>query len=141
MVESPIPQDILKYKTKFVSNFSLRETIFLALGGIAGATAFFTFLSSFSLRPRILLTALCATPFFVFGFFKIVEQPLEKVLVEIIIDNFLTPLKICKEIHHPELEKYEKSRLFETPSKEDGKKKKKKPGIKVKSSKNFKSIK
>lgn len=142
MIESPIPQDILKYKTKFIGNFSIRESIFLVLAGISAATAFFVFLSDFPTRPRIILTALFALPFLIFGFFTIIGQPLEKVLFDIIVDNFLTPIRIPKEVRYPELEKFEKSRNFESAT-ADNKKKSKSNGkkIKIKSSKEFKSIK
>ena len=139
MIENPIPQDILKYKSKFIGNFSIRESVFLALGFIFGATAFFTFLSDFSTRPRIILTGLCALPFFIFGFFKILGQPLEKVLADIVLDNFLTPLKIPKEVRHPELEKFEKARNFESGSAD--KKSKQNDKVKIKGSKEFRSIK
>lgn len=168
MVESPIPQDILKYKAKFVGNFSAREAAFLLAGGAAVAFSMFGLFGGIDdTTTRIVLSALPGVPFFLFGFVKPLGQPIEKIAGVLLYDNFVCPQTRKKEIRHPELEKYEKTRKWLVPearnegesvdeennadaeSKTKDKKAKskktqasgKKAEIKIKASKEFKGIK
>ncbi len=113
MVESPIPQDILKYKAKFVGNFSAREAAFLLAGGAAVAFSMFSVFDGINdTTTRIICSALPGVPFFLFGFIKPLGQPIEKIAGVLLYDNFICPQTRKKEIRHPELEKYEKSRKW-----------------------------
>lgn len=113
MVESPMPQDILKHKTKFIMNLSIRETIFGALGLGLGVFAYFSWGSAFeSQEAKMFITFIVSLPFFLIGFVKIYEQPFEKIAFTLVLENFIYPAKRKKEVHHPEWEKYEKTRRW-----------------------------
>ena len=147
MIECAIPQDILKYKTKFIGNFSVRETVCIGLGGMAALASYFTLLSGLGTQPRMYISAFIAVPFFLFGFFKPLGQPLEKILIQIVYDNFICPPIRKYEIRRPEYENYlkDKPALGIVDSEElDGKSKKKKKKnsqeIKIAKSKEYKSI-
>lgn len=120
MVESPIPQDILKYKGKFVANFSVRETVFGALG-IAAALAgyFWLFKDVGGSNARMYLSAFVSLPFFVIGFVKLYDQPFEKIAPALVRENFIYPAKRRKETHYPVFEKYEKTRYWLLPESGD----------------------
>lgn len=158
MIESPMPQDILKYKAKFIANFSARETLWLTIGGIACMCGFFFFFPSISINNRIAFSGLLGLPFFAIGFIRPLGQPLERVLFQIIFDNFIVPPVRKKETHYPEFEKYEHTKRWllnetdvspleeedpkGTPAKKKKKKSKKKEQVvKIKGSKEFKAIK
>lgn len=155
MIECPIPQDILKYKAKVVAGFALREAVCLTIGTICGVLAFFNFakyVDNITLKAGII--AIFAMPAFIVGFVKPLGQPFEKIAIAVIIDNFITPPKLLKEIRHPELEKYERTRQwmlteeFQEGNAEGGKKtsakkkssSKKNTEIKIKPSKTYKAI-
>lgn len=112
MVEAPIPQDILKYKTKFIGNFSVREASCLAAGGCAILFPYMSFIKNWdiSLTYKIVTASLFGIPFFAVGFITLLGQPLEKVLFSIILENFIYPMVRKKEVHHPEYEKYMNTR-------------------------------
>lgn len=113
MIESPIPQDILKYKTKFVGNLSMRESICGALGIGFGLATYFLWTKNIEQQDlRTFISALVVLPFFLIGFMKLYDQPFEKLAGVIILDNFIAPLKRKKEVHFPEWEKYEKTLSF-----------------------------
>lgn len=113
MVESPIPQDILKYKGKFVGNLSTRETVCGALGvGMALGGYFIWFADVADDNVKMLLCSLICLPFFLVGFLKIYDQPFEKIAPTLIKENFIYPAKRKKEVHFPEFEKYEKTRYW-----------------------------
>ena len=142
MIECAIPQDILKYKTKFIGNFSVREVVCLGLGAAAGLTSFFTFLSGLDNMPRMYITAAIIVPFFLFGFFKPLGQPLEKIIVQVVYDNFICPPIRKYEIRRPAYEKYLRNDTSEDES-DETKKKKKSAGKekKIMKSKQYKAIK
>lgn len=120
MVESPIPQDILKYKAKFVANFSAREAVCLGIGAALILLGFFNLFSWVpNISYRICASAVLGLPCFMLGFFKPLGQPLEKYLTILIWDNLICPPTRRKEVHHPEFEKYDKkpSWYFEASSK------------------------
>lgn len=113
MVESPIPQDILKYKSKFIAGLSVRETVCGALGvGVSVYSYFVLFRELQSVDVRIGLSACLCLPFFLIGFIKLYDQPFEKLAVTLVMENFLYPPKRLKETRHPEFEKYEKTRYW-----------------------------
>lgn len=111
MVECPIPQDILKYKSKFIMSLSVRETVFGALGVGLGLLSYFSWTSEFENQDmKMFVSFLVILPFFLIGFVKLYEQPFEKIAFTLVMENFVYPLKRKKEVHFPEFEKYEKTR-------------------------------
>lgn len=153
MIEVNMPQDIMKYKTKFVGNFSLRESICAFLGVSAGLFGWFTLFADFAENPRMICTAILVFPFLAAGFFKPLGMTAEKALTTVFVDNFLAPAKRKYEVHHPEYEKfvrYEGNDYLATENEETNSKKKKKQKqgeqkllkeVKVKSCKEYKAIK
>lgn len=93
MIEAEIPKDIMKYKTKFIGNFSLREAAFGVAGAGAGVAMYLTVFSKLDDTLRTGLTLLVILPFFLMGFYRIYDMPLEKALPIIILDNFIFPPK------------------------------------------------
>lgn len=112
MVECPMPQDILKYKNKFIANLSIRESVCGFLGIGVGLLSYFSWFSSYSQNVKMLLSSLVILPFFLVGFVKLYDQPFEKFAPQMILENFIFPLKRYKEVSHPEFEKYEKTRYW-----------------------------
>lgn len=113
MIECPMPQDILKYKSKFIANLSIRESICGFAGIGFGFIAYFSWFSSCTANMRIFLSSLVILPFLLVGFIKLYDQPFEKVAPKMILENFVYPLKRYKEVGHPEFEKYEKTRYWQ----------------------------
>lgn len=103
MIEVPIPHDILKYKTKFIANFTVRQFTSLCLGAAVGIFSYFTFFKD--VPGGMYFTALIIVPFFLVGFVTIFGQPFEKIAWNVLYDNFICPAKRCYEVHHPEYEK------------------------------------
>lgn len=109
MIEVNVPKDILKHKTKFVANFTVRETVCLFF---AAAFALFGYVYLFTGIPgkgRVYASAVLAVPFLVVGFMKLYDQPFEKMAMIIIRDNLLYPPIRKYEIRYPEYEKYRKT--------------------------------
>lgn len=116
MIERPMPSDILKYKSKAILGFSAREAI---CGSISiGIIAYFA-LSVFTDIPdasvRAFVSMLPALPTLLIGFMPIYGVPFEKIIVPLIWDNVICPVKRLKEVHHPEMEQYEKKRYWLKP--------------------------
>lgn len=113
MVERPIPQDILKYKQKAIKNLSAREVICAFIGVICIVIGFFYLFKGIEdVGNRALISSVLGIPAFVIGFVKLYGVPFEKIIVPIVVDNVINPAKRTKEIHEPELEKFEKSRYW-----------------------------
>lgn len=111
MVECPIPQDILKYKPKFIASLSVRETVCGGLGVGLGLLSYFSWTKNIeSTDMRMLISFLVIMPFFLIGFVKLYDQPFEKIAVTLVMENFIYPPKRKKEVHFPEFERYEKTR-------------------------------
>lgn len=121
MIEAPIPQDILKYKTKFIGNFSMREMACLAAGVVAIIYPYMTFIKDWELEItyKIVIAALFGLPFFALGFVQLLGQPLEKVLIPMFMENFIYPMTRKKETHHPEFEKFVKTKEWEKDTDEE----------------------
>lgn len=146
MIECPIPQDILKFKSKFIAGFSGREVTFLMAGAGAALAMFFKILDGTAMETmtKIYISAFCAIPFFLFGFAKPLGQPLEKVLIQIVVDNFLAPPMRPYEIRRPQFEAFSRGHESFSQNKEEGKKKgkskKNSKEIKIAKSKEYKAI-
>ena len=84
MIECAITQDILKYKSKFVGNFSAREALWLVIGGGTSLISYFYFLAGIEGNARMYISGAIAIPFFLIGFLRPFGQPLEKILWQII---------------------------------------------------------
>lgn len=138
MVECPMPQDILKRKSKFIANLSVREVCCGACGVAFGLLGYFSWFKGIEAQNvRQMLSMLCILPFLLVGFVKLYDQPFEKIAPTIVFDNFICPVKRKKETHFREFEKYESTRYWIKPDPEEAeeetddskkaKKKKKKP--------------
>lgn len=141
MIEMQMPQDILKYKPKFIANLSFREAGFAAVGLVATFSSEYYWFFSLG-RQAVAVGGTCVfLPFLLFGFKRPFGQRLEKVLFQVIMDNFIAPVKRRKETRHPEFEKYEKMRVWEFRNDPNSKKKSKNKEIKIQKSKEYRSIK
>lgn len=116
MVEAPIPKDILKYKAKFIGNFTAREAACYAIGFVVALIFWFTVLPSWGFVELEEKAIGSAIAFFIPASFAIIKPyglNLEKALMIFVHDNILTPEKRLKEVRYPELEKWEKLKSFE----------------------------
>lgn len=116
MVERPMPQDVMKFKAKLMGNFTARQVVWGMLGVAACVGCFFGFgdkIGANTTQMKIIICAIPSIPFFLIGFMPIMGMPMEKVLIPIIVDNFIAPAIRKKEIHNPEYEKYMKSHYGE----------------------------
>lgn len=145
MIEKPMPQDVLKFKTKFVAGLTLRQCIFLLLCGIVALFSyFFLFEGIQSGKIKIFCTALTVVPFGIVGFIEIMGQPFEVLAKDMLIDNFIAPAVRKKEYRHPELEKWEKditNTYLNEEKVSDPKNKNNSNQIKIKKSKEYPGIK
>lgn len=132
MIECQIPQDILKYKAKFIAGLTARQAVFGFLGIISGLGSYFTILSKIPSQPRLWITAVIVLPFLLFGFIRPLGMSMEKAIAQIVIDNFIAPANRVNETIHPE---YEKQLSLLSPKKRENKSKT------IKKSKEYKSIK
>jgi len=108
MVEAAMTQDILKHKSKFFGNFTVREGCALGIALGLGLWGYFSLFKEIEGDMRIYLTALITLPVLAVGFIKIFNQPFEKIIGIIIYDNFITPANRVYELRYPEYEKYQK---------------------------------
>lgn len=106
MIEANMPQDILKYKTKFIGNFSMRETVCGGIGIAVALWGYFGIFSSFSSTVRMGGSACICLPFLLAGFWKPMGMTFEKALTTIVVDNFIAPAKRKYEVKHPDYIKY-----------------------------------
>lgn len=127
MVEAPIPQDILKYKAKFIGNFSARQAVSLGVSFALGAMGQFVLFQGIEFpKIRLFCSFLLAFPPLIIGFVKVYGEPLEKIGWILLTDNLINPAKRIKEVHYDDFEKWKK----EGPSDiEGGKKKDKKQKV------------
>lgn len=111
-----MPQDILKYEAKFISNFSVRQCIFYSVGTVLGLAVFFSPISV-SMQTRAVICAAICLPFYLWGTVKPFGQPLEKIIIPFVIDNMITPRTRVNEVHFPEFEMMRKKDQREKPAK------------------------
>lgn len=83
-MEIQITQDIRKYKTKDIGNFSFKEAGFLAIGIGAGALVYKLTGNMENAIPPMLIV-------FVFGFFKPFGMSFPQFLKTVVKESFLTP--------------------------------------------------
>lgn len=113
MIECAMPQDILKRKSKFIANFTVREVCCTAVSFTLGMISYFSWCKDIeSYDLKILITMIVILPFLLIGFIKVYDQPFEKLAPNIIIENFIYPIKRKKETHFNEFEKYESTRYW-----------------------------
>jgi len=94
MLETEIPKDILKHKSKVIAGLSFRQAIFGAAGVATGLLSYFYLFSSLGDSSlRIGLSGLLAVPFFLIGFVQLYEQPFEKMAYIIVMENLVYPAK------------------------------------------------
>lgn len=122
MIERAIPRDIMKHKSKMFAGMTGRQLLFIGLAILIGLVTFFTLTASLPIgKLRIILVAIPSIIPLIFGFVTIQGQPLEKIGLDMLRDNVLTPVTRRKEIHYPEMEKYKKNAVVIEP---DGKERK-----------------
>ncbi len=152
MIQCPIPNKMItQYKPKVVFGLTMRNLICGALGIVAiFGIGFFGVCKNMAIDNRAIVSAIFGIPFFVVGWGSLYGQPIERILPCIIWDNFFAPAVRKKEIHHKEMEEYEKTLKFMMPKEtsDDSLGKKKKSSkqsapkkIKVKKSQTYKAIK
>ena len=105
MISCPMPQDIFQYKAKFIGNFTIRQLIWGTAGVFTIIISYQYIFAGVESSLRLKLAAIMGLPLLAIGFIKIYDQPLEKILGPLLIDNFLTPAKRLNEIHFPDFEK------------------------------------
>lgn len=121
MIERAIPKDILKHKAKMFAGLTSRQLICTGIAICVALVCWFTFTQSMPIgKLRIIIVAIPSIIPLLFGFVTIQEQPLEKIGMDIIRDNFVSPPTRPKEIHYPEMEKFKKKMVVM----EDGKERK-----------------
>ena len=149
MIEMQMPQNILKHKPKLVMGLNSRQLVFVAVAiGVALVGWFATKNTGLDTNSRIFIIGTFTLIPLAFGFIQIQEQPLEKMGLVILRENFLAKSVRYKEYRHPELEKWEKDlnkSEFSANSQDNGSKKKSSSknsskDIVVKRSKNYRGI-
>lgn len=122
MIERAIPKDIMKHKAKMFAGMTSRQLICFGIACAIGLVMWLSFTSSLPIgKLRIVIVALPSMIPLLFGFVTIQGEPLEKIGMDMIRDNFLTPVTRRKEIRYPEMEKYKKSAVV---TDEEGKERK-----------------
>ncbi len=151
MIEIQIPQNLEEHKTKIIFGLSMRQLVCVFVAIVIVIAEWTGFLKDLDWKAegKIILSAVTIIPVLIFGFIKIQEQPVEIMLGIVIRENLLAPGVRKKEIHYPEIEKWEKDVYkFETEEERKERLKKNKSAfssgnnkIEIKRSKEFKRIK
>lgn len=122
MIERAIPRDIMKHKAKMFAGMTGRQLLFMGIAVMVALFTWFTLTASLPIgKLRIILVAIPSIIPLLFGFVTIQGEPLEKIGMDMIRDNLLTPVTRKKEIRYPEMEKYKKTLVVTEP---DGKERK-----------------
>ena len=111
MIEVQVPQNIQEHKSKIFANFTARQVVCLGIGVVVYLLSWNLFKNFFpdaELTTKIIACAIPAAIPMAFGFLQIQGQPLEKMGVVYLKENFLAPGVRLKEYRHPELERWEK---------------------------------
>lgn len=142
MVECDMPKNILKYKHKFIGNFTVRELLGFAIGSALVIFGYFKLFAGigggdYTNSFRIGLSAMLGVPFFVIGYVQIYDLPFEKGAWIVLYDNFIRPLNRYYEASPQEFFDLAKEPGSTTVTQTE-KKKTSKP--KLKSSKTYKPI-
>lgn len=125
MIGAPIPEDILKFETKLVGNFTAREAVIYGAGILAaGITALKIIPPYVAVNTKIVVATVIMLAFFAWGKAKPFGQPLEKVIIPIIQDNFLKPSIRTKAYDRAEHEKSFNAGLKSKDSKDKAKRSK-----------------
>lgn len=103
-IGKPMPQDIFKYRAKFIEGFSARQCGFYLTGVVVGLVIFFWGIPNSPMNIRSIACAAGCLPFFLWVSVNPYGQPLEKIIIPFIEDNVLAPPIRKKEIHFPEYE-------------------------------------
>ena len=92
MIGAPIPQNVLKYEAKLIAHFTAREAIIYGAGITLSAIVDFKIVpSNVEAFTKLLIAVVIMFVFVAWGKAKPFGQPLEKVIVPIIEDNWLKP--------------------------------------------------
>ena len=140
-----IPQDIFNKKSKLMAGMSARELV-CVVGSIFIGIATYTMLpQDMEMSTKAMITALPPLPLMVFGFVKLYEQPIEKILPKIIKDNYMKTRNRLYEqeesyFFEPDHLTQEEIKAKEKEDKKNGVKKEPEEITKVKPSKTYKPI-
>lgn len=116
MIERAIPRDIMKHKAKMFAGMTGRQLLFMGLAVMVALISWFTLTSALPIgKLRIILVAIPSIIPLIFGFVTIQGEPLEKIGMDMLRDNVLTPVTRRKEIRYPEMEKYKKTLVVTEP--------------------------
>lgn len=125
MIGAPIPQDVLKFESKLIGNFTAREAVIYGAGIIVAATVVFKAIPSYiDVNTKLIVGTLIMLVFFAWGHAKPFGQPLEKVIFPIIEDNLLKPSVRIKAYDRTEHEKAFNAGLKSKDSKDKAKRSK-----------------
>lgn len=89
MLEVEMTDDIRRYKSKAMGNFTTRQAAYVFIGVVLGALV--AFLLPFPITLRVMIAFLIATPFIVCGFITIDGCTFEVILIKWLYSNVLTP--------------------------------------------------
>ncbi len=92
MIIMPVPKDVRKFKTKVFMNFTMRQIIFLGIGGVLGATVKFGLGSmaddDISKEAVNYLMMAVVAPFVACGYIDIQDMPIYIYVREILINKY-----------------------------------------------------
>ncbi len=91
MAYVPIPKDLAQVKTKFILNFTKRQTVCFGCGALVGVPMFFLLRGPMGNSAAALCMMLSILPFFLLAMYERIGLPLEKVLGNIIRVCFRRP--------------------------------------------------
>ena len=107
---------------KMFAGLTGRQLLFMGIAVMVSIFTFFTLTDSLPIgKLRIIIVAIPSIIPLLFGFVTIQGEPLEKIGMNMVIDNLLTPVTRRKEIRYPNMEKYKKTLVVTEP---DGKERK-----------------
>lgn len=115
MIERAIPKDILKYRAKLFGGLNARQLLCL---GAAAAVGYVVYgITGFIgvWQARVAVTVIPAIIPLAFGWVEIQKQPLEKIGMDMLKDNLLTPVTRRKEIRYPEMERFAQEKVAREP--------------------------
>ena len=94
MIETKVPMDIRKYKSKFIGPFTTRQLICGIIAGCLDIFLYFLIVEplGISLRPAIFLLVLVDCPILAFTI-EPLGMPMETYLTSVLLKSFLAPTR------------------------------------------------
>jgi len=81
-----IPRNIKKAEKKFIMNFTLRQSLFIGIGGGALLAITFALQTFIPLTVALFIAAICAVPVFMIGFVKISDITLDRIIINAVMN-------------------------------------------------------